>query len=234
MIPGLPGQRSAIKSWIVSALNLSLFAAIIACTPSSQSPTAAEEFADSHGWISLFDGESLAGWEITDFGGQGKVTVRDGEILLPMGQALTGITWQGEFPREGYEISAEARRLVGNDFFCALTFPVGEEHCSLIVGGWGGTTVGLSSIDGWDASENETTQYMSFQPEQWYKIRVRVIEERISCWIDDEQVVEVPRADRSFSVRAEVRLSRPLGIAAWQTTAAVRDLRYRMLEESAP
>ena len=27
----------------------------------------------------------------------------------------------------------------------------------LIVGGWGGTVVGLSSIDGMDASENETT-----------------------------------------------------------------------------
>ena len=37
-----------------------------------------------------------------------------------------------------------------------------------------GGVVGLSSIGGFDASENETTQFVEFKNGQWYKIRLRV------------------------------------------------------------
>jgi hypothetical protein len=47
-----------------------------------------------------------------------------------------------------YEIKLEAKKVTGNDFFCGMTFPVGDSFCSFIVGGWGGPVVGLSSIDG--------------------------------------------------------------------------------------
>ena len=57
-----------------------------------------------------------------------------------------------DFPREDYEVSLEARRLEGTDFFCGLTFPVGKEPCTLIIGGWGGTTVGLSNVDDYSAA----------------------------------------------------------------------------------
>lgn len=45
-----------------------------------------------------------------------------------------------------------------SEFFCGLTVPVrtGTECVSLIVGGWGGSLVGISSIDGLDASETST------------------------------------------------------------------------------
>ena len=58
---------------------------------------------------------------------------------------MTGITWTNEVPTNNYEISLEAMRVEGSDFFCALTFPVGNDPCSFIVGGWGGGVVGLSS-----------------------------------------------------------------------------------------
>ena len=60
-----------------------------------------------------------------------------------------------------YEVTLEAMRVDGNDFFCGMTFPAGKDPCTLIVGGWGGTVVGLSSINGMDASENETTINMA-------------------------------------------------------------------------
>ena len=44
----------------------------------------------------------------------------------------------------------------GGDFFATLTFPVDDSFCTFVTGGWGGDIVGLSSIDGWDASDNET------------------------------------------------------------------------------
>jgi hypothetical protein len=177
----------------------------------------------------LFDGKTLAGWKPTRFGGEGEVTVEDGKLLLEFGFSLTGVTYQREFPKMNYEVSLEAMRVDGIDFFCALTFPVDESHCSLIVGGWAGSVVGLSSIDGRDASENETTRYMSFKNGRWYRIRVRVTKHKIEAWIDDEKVVDQDIKGRRLDTRVEVDLSKPFGVCAWETRAAIRNIRLRRL-----
>ena len=175
------------------------------------------------GW--LFDGKSLTGWEITNFGPQGPVGVSEGNIILGMGDGCTGITWKEEFPAENYEVSLEAMKVDGNDFFCGLTFPVGKDPCTLIVGGWGGTVVGLSSINGMDASENETTTLRQFEKNRWYRIRLKVAGGKIQAWIDDEQVVNFTVGDNMLSIRPEVELSKPFGIASWHTSAALRKIR---------
>ena len=54
---------------------------------------------------------------------------------------MTGVTYQGQFPKTDYEVSLEAMRVDGVDFFCGMTFPVRSEFCTLIVGGWGGEVV---------------------------------------------------------------------------------------------
>ena len=68
--------------------------------------------------IVLFDGKSLAGWIITDFGGQGEVTVEEGGILLDIGGDMTGITLEKaeKIPRTNYEITLQAKRVRGGDF----------------------------------------------------------------------------------------------------------------------
>ena len=181
-------------------------------------------------WQSLFDGRTLDGWEETPFGGEGMVRVRNGQIVMEFGEPLTGLTRRGPVPRMSYEIRLEAMRLAGSDFFCGLTFPVGETSCSLILGGWGGTTVGLSNIDEQDASGNETTQYIKFEDRRWYAVRVRVTEARITAWLDDRQIIDVETAGKSIGIRPEVDLSRPLGIAAYRTRAAIRGIEIRTLE----
>ncbi len=191
------------------------------------SPGAALAGPGEAGWKDLFDGKSLDRWTITQFGGQGKVFVDQGSIVLGMGEPMTGITWTGEFPKNSYEVTLEAMREVGNDFFCGLTFPVGDEFCSLILGGWGGGLVGLSSIDGHDASENETTRFMGFKRGQWYAVRVQVTDREIRAWLDGSRIVDVERDDHRFTVRSEVRLSRPFGVATWLTTARVRNIRVK-------
>ena len=180
-------------------------------------------------WTPLFDGATLGRWEQTSFGGEGPVGVRDGAIVLEMGDPLTGITWTGEALPAAYEIALEAVRLAGSDFFCALTFPVGASHCSLILGGWGGTTVGLSSIDGLDASENETTRDIGFRDNRWYRVRVAVTATHIRAWLDDQPIVEVATAGRRIGIRPELDVSRPLGIASYRTRAGVRAIRVRSL-----
>ena len=49
---------------------------------------------------------------------------------------------------------------------------MGNSFCSFVVGGWGGGVVGLSSVDGSDASENETSRSKEFKRGQWYRVQV--------------------------------------------------------------
>ncbi len=180
-------------------------------------------------WVPLFDGKTLGGWEKTKFGGEGDVGVEKGVIELDMGYPLSGITYKKKFPKTNYELYLEARKVEGEDFFLGLTFPVAESHCSLILGGWGGAVVGLSSINGSDASGNETTRYKLFKNHHWYKVRLKVTKTHITMWMDGKQMIHQDLRDREISTRVEVDLSKPLGIATFETQASYRNLRYREL-----
>ncbi len=183
------------------------------------------------GWKSLFDGQTLKGWQVTDFAGHGAVDCEAGLMVIEAGDALSGVNWTNEVPKMNYEVALDAMKLKGGDFFCGLTFPVGDAYCSLFVGGWGGTVVGLSSVDEEDASENETTQFIRFEPDRWYRVRVRVTEKKIEAWIDETKQVDLKTKDRKIGLRfGEIELSVPLGLATYQTTAAVREIKIRRLE----
>ncbi|MEQ1825392.1 MAG: family 16 glycoside hydrolase [Pirellula sp.] len=182
-------------------------------------------------WKTLLEPDSLKGWEITNFGGEGTVDRSEGVLKLGIGDPLTGITLKSkDFPKENYELQWKANRVEGSDFLAGVTFPVGNEHCSFIAGGWGGGLVGLSSINGNDASENETASFHNFKNKQWYSFRVRVDKTHITAWIDDKEVAHVEREPGKFSLRAEVLKSRPLGYCAFQSVVEVKDWEYRVLE----
>jgi hypothetical protein len=182
----------------------------------------------------MFDGQTLTGWRETQFAGHGEVRCQSGVMTLSMGDPFTGGNWTNDFPKVNYEVALDAMRLTGSDFFCALTVPVGTNFCSLIVGGWGGSLVGISSLDGMDASENETTKFSNFETGRWYRIRLRVTEKRIEGWIDKEKLVDVDTTDKRISVRpGDIELSQPFGLAAWQTGAAMREIKYRRVSGAA-
>ena len=198
------------------------FAALLACAAIASPQTGPAQ------WLSLFDGKSLGNWRETAFSGQGKARVENGAIVLAAGAPLTGITWNAPFPKTRYEVRWEAARLDGNDFFASLTFPVGDSYCTWVTGGWGGDIVGLSSLDGWDASDNETRTYFDFEKSRWYKFRLKVDPGRITGWIDDQQIVDVQIAGRTVGLRiGEIKLSAPLGFASYGTTGGIRKLEYR-------
>jgi hypothetical protein len=164
------------------------------------------------------------GWVASDFDGRGEVTIENGTALLGKGNDMTGIRWTGPLAKMNYEISLEAKRVDGSDFFCGLTFPYGENSCSFVVGGWGGTVVGISSLDYQDAYNNETCQFKKFELNKWYTIRVRVTPNWIQAWIDDEQMVKVKTAGREIGIRSEMEKTRPLGVATWRTAGAIRNV----------
>ena len=136
--------------------------------------------------------QELDGWKKTDFSHAGEVKVEDGAIVMRAGRPMTGITsTRKDLPRTNYELSYEAMRLAGRDFFAAATFPVGKSFITLVNGGWGGNVTGLSSLDGADASENETGSSSSTRTRPGTGSASASPSEVIRCWIDDKEIVAV-------------------------------------------
>ncbi|QDT92321.1 3-keto-disaccharide hydrolase [Gimesia algae] len=232
-------QAHLPKTWLLLVLTLSLMTASSA-SADNQSEKSGSNKADATKkaekqpepkWISLFNGKNLDGWKVPQFGGEGEVHVEKGNLILEMGVDLTGATLVDtkKFPLTNYEVELEAMRVDGTDFFCGLTFPVKKDPCSFILGGWGGSLCGISSIDGDDASQNSTTTFQTFKKNQWYKIRLQVTDHKIQGWLDGKQIVDQNLKDRKISIRHEVELSRPFGITSFCTTAALKNIRLRKL-----
>jgi hypothetical protein len=200
----------------------------VAVAAVAEDPPKAKPKGDKEGWKSLFDGKSLGDWKSTEFVHGGKVEVKDGALCIGAGQPMTGVVYRGpKLPTNDYEISWEAKRTEGHDFFCALTFPVKDSPCTFVVAGWGGNVTGLSSLNGSDASENATTCSVKIEDERWYKFRVRTTSKRIEAWVDDERVLEIDPAEYSFSVRIEVDRCRPYGFASYRSTGLIRNIKWR-------
>ena len=180
----------------------------------------------------LFDGTSLKNWEVTDYAGRGEVSLDgNGSVVLEFGVALTGIHWVGEkLPRCNYEVSWKALKVSGTDFFGSLTFPYLDEHATLVLGGWGGALVGISCLDGFDASENQTATAHLFNTNQWYRCVLRVTETHFKFWVDQEKLIDCDIQGRTISMRTgEIELSKPLGFSTFDTTGLIKDVRLSNL-----
>ncbi len=219
------------KSLILSVVSLVAVTTIpVGCTgKKAPEPVMVKEMALPADSGYLFNGKNLEGWEITNFGPQGPVYVSGGSVILGMGEGCTGITWKGPFPRNNYMVTLDAKRVSGSDFFCGMTFPVDSSFCSLIIGGWGGAVVGLSTVNSLDASENNTRLIMNFDTDKWYNICLSVKEDSIKASIDGKVVVDFAIGNNKLSIRPEVRLSRPFGITSWTTTAAIKNIRLKKI-----
>jgi hypothetical protein len=203
---------------------------LIALSTLAPAPSAERSGQDSSGWQTLFDGKTLSNWQPSKFTGAGDVKVENGQIVIEAGRSLSGITWTGQdFPTTNYEIVLQAMRVEGRDFFAGVTFPVADSFCSLILGGWGGSVIGLSSVNSEDASQNSTSQSMDFDTGRWYSVRLRVTPEKIETWLDGRQIISQDLKGNRITIRIEMEPSRPLGIASYKTKAALRDIRLHRL-----
>lgn len=185
----------------------------------------------------LFDGKSLTDWEPVDVGGSGEVTLEDGEMIINQGDSITGIVYQkaAELPLQNYEITLETMRVSGVDFFCGLTFPVGDlKTClTLVMGGWGGAVTGISSIDNLDASENNTSSYQRFKDETWYQVRLRVTPKEIKVWLDGKEIINADIEGKKLGVRpGPIESFLPLSFTTYQTTAAIKNVKLTKITEA--
>ena len=189
------------------------------------------------GWLSLFNGKDLSGWEETDYAGRGNVKVQNGELHIENGLVITGVTYTNKtaLPKTNYEIEYEAKKLNGTDFFGLLTFPVGDAHASLVTGGWGGAVTGISSINSMDASENNTTVYLKFNKDHWYKFRLSVTPDNLSVWMTPKEHLIPLNATVASVVKSYQEDAAKAGqtLTAEQAEAALRAINPK-LDENIP
>jgi hypothetical protein len=135
-------------------------------------------------------------------------------------------TWeQDKLPLINYRITYEAMRVSGSDFFGSVTFPVeSRDRCvTFVLGGWGGTQVGISSIDGSDASQNPTGSSHRFEDGRWYRIRIEVEEQSLRVWLDDLPLVSFNPKGRQLHLRgADIAKCVPFGFATFGTEGRIR------------
>lgn len=180
----------------------------------------------------LFDGKSLKNWKSTSFGGEGEVELEDGKIIVHSGASLSGVNWTGPaLPTDNFEIEFDAMKLDGSDFFVGLTFPYKKDYASLILGGWGGSIVGLSSINGSDAANNDSASSRDFKKNQWYHVRLRATPAKIQAWLNDENdpFLDVDTTEKTISTRSDIDAAKPLGLSTYQTSAAYKNIVLRKL-----
>lgn len=209
-------------------LTVLLGCLLLGCSSMQDAPPRAVRVLEE---IPLLEEDGMGGWKPMPLYGVGPVEVADGVMSVSGGALLSGVVWKGDPPATmNYEIELEARKVYGFDFFVGLTVPVGDSHCTWVCGGWGGSVVGISSIDGIDAGANETTFDMDFEEGRWYGCRIRVLPDRIQCWIDGNRVIDADIKGRKISMRpGGIELAVPLGIATYDTEAEYRNIVWRNL-----
>src|SRR5205085_5061054 len=100
-------EDSSMTRTLTAALAVGLLA--VASHAAAQ-PPAKKPAADKARGKELFDGKSLDGWKAADYTGGGKVVVKDGAIVMELGEAMTGVVYRrGDFPKTDYEVSLEGK-----------------------------------------------------------------------------------------------------------------------------
>ena len=217
-------MRSAINQLGGRAAWLCLFFMLTHCGP-----------APRREWKLLAD-EFAPSWQASGIAEEGRVSIQSGEIDLQSGQPMTGVRldaqkWKNAgLPTTRYSIEYEAMRVAGNDFFGTVTFPVNDSHASLVIGGWGGTLVGISSIDDMDASENSTRGNAYFENNRWHKVRIEVRDDELRAWINDKLFVNTSTKGRKLGLRSgDIEKCTPFGFASYATQSRIRNVVIRRL-----
>lgn len=193
--------------------------------------------------IRVFNGKDLKGLQVLKksyFEDHGVVQVKDGALVITKGMPGSGVNIDPkvfkDLPRMNYEVFMTAKRVEGGDFFCGLTFPIEKSYCTLILGGWGGGSIGLSNVDRMSAIENETSEFYEFKNGEWYDIHLVVSEKEIRATLgvaggkDKKKLFSIATKEHKYNIWWEQEPARPFGITTWNTTAAFKKIEVRRLK----
>ncbi len=186
----------------------------------------------------LFNGKDLTGWKPIDLEGAGAVKVLpNGIIECAAGDPISGIVYTNTPLRMNYEITFDAMRVEGSDFFASLTIPVETNACTIIIGGWGGGLCGISCVDFIDASENQWSEYKELKNNIWYNLRVRVTPGVLQIFLNDTLYgarVEYLDPKRLTLRWGDIDKTAPLGISTFVSRAWWRNFKLTPINELKP
>lgn len=200
-------------------------AGLNSCKPAVQPSSGKDEKPVS--WA-LLEGDAAKLWQPAGIPDEVPMSLKDEVLTLPAGQPMTGAKWTGwteQLPGIGYAIEYEAMRVEGEDIFGMVTFPVGshQSHATFVLGGWGGTVTGISSIDFKDANENQTRAEQRFENGRWYKVRIEVRPEDLRAWVEGRLVVNATIKGKKVGLRPGfIDHCLPFGFASYGTTGKIR------------
>lgn len=170
------------------------------CLGSWASPTSAQETisvdqlvamqldADNlkGGWIRLFDGQSLTGWEAA---GKANWQVKDGTIEVSEGEVgllVTTSRWHN------YELQFEFQSDIETNSGVFLRTPSRPTNPTVDCYEWNiaplsnpfptGSLVARTRID--------ATHEMTSDPKRWYTAKLRLLEGEVTVWIDEKEVLK--------------------------------------------
>jgi hypothetical protein len=174
-------------------------------------------------WQDLFDGRSLDDWKP-----MGTTHVENGTLVLE-GERFAGVATTRSVPKIGYEVTVEAMRFTGKDFG-SLVFPFHEMHCGLTVGGFTGDVVGFGNVNGTGPGgpQSPVDRRIAVEANRWYTVRLRVTEERIIAWLDNQLVITLNPHGCTFEALGPPL--RPLGVFAFGGKATIHSIRLRQLK----
>ena len=190
------------------------------------------------GWVSLFDGKSLQGWNAPKrfpveaprgSGDAGPVRVQSGAIVLGPGHPITAIAWTRDFPSVDYEVTFEIQRTTPSSFLCEILFPVAESRAEATLGGWHGVAA-LQFVDGQMGSGNATTRRFPSARGRWYTVRLRVTRPRIELWVDAEKLIDFGPAGHRIEAFEEWQPVAPFGIGTWESNSLLRGIQLRRID----
>lgn len=186
----------------------------------------------------LFTGRALQGWHPIEFYTPSTITVLESNgVVCARGKPLAGMVYTNAVPTMNYEVSLEAMRVEGSDFFIGLTLPIEKSFFTVIIGGWGGNLCGISSFDYDDASQNPWSESVTFENNRWYTLRVRITPGVLQIFLNDTLYharIEFDDATR-FSLRpGEIEKSKPFGLTTYETKARWRNLRIEPITQLLP
>jgi hypothetical protein len=217
-----PPQKARVPSRLQACAALLLVLAGGSCSEHKTDPPRPSRW-------DLFSATQIERWrEASMFqsGGVGRET--DG-FTIKEGSPMSGIVFpmwlEDGMPVADYAIDYEALRAGGRDFFGSATFPVRNERTfvTFVLGGWGGSQVGLSCIDGYDASENSTGSSQHLEDGRWYHVRIEVRPKEITVLLDGRPIIRANIAGRDLGLRAgEIDRCVPFGFATYGTTGRIR------------
>ena len=78
---------------------------------------------------------------------------------------------------------------------------------------------------------DETYDSYGFSPDRWYRIRLRVTEEKIEAWADDNKIVDFTIGKHDLSLRWGMEPTVPFGISTYYTKGAVRFIRVNIIAD---